>query len=71
MHITLDLLPGDDFTKAAEQAYSLALGERHSVDFKFNGVLFVAVPASVEGKKNLVQLGCEVKQEIDIESEEK
>lgn len=56
MHVTLDLLPGDNFTKAAERAYDLAVRDRHSVDFKFNGVIFVVVPASVEGEKNLMQI---------------
>lgn len=59
MHITLDLLPGDLFTDAAEKAYGLAVREKHSVDFKFNGVIFIAVPASVGGEKNLMKL-CEV-----------
>lgn len=56
MHITIDLLPGDNFTTTSEQAYDLALNGGHSVDFIFNGVLFVVVPISVDGKKNIVYI---------------
>lgn len=52
MHITLTPLPGDDFGTVALSAYRRALVNKESVDFRFNGVLFVVVPVAIDGMIN-------------------